>query len=165
MRSRTALFVALLIGFQALVLVGMAAAEELGLRRGTEVTLQTVPVDPRDLLRGDYVTLAYDITTPRSPHGRLDIGDTVYVVLRKSGDVWVDSQVTSYRPSGGTVIRGTVVRTDPLRIEYGIEAYFVPEGRGWELGPSDDIDAVVSIGTDGRARLKHLIVNGTRWDG
>jgi uncharacterized membrane-anchored protein len=32
------------------------------LRDGTEVTLQTRPVDPRDLLRGDYVVLRYDIS-------------------------------------------------------------------------------------------------------
>src|SRR2546430_1537864 len=32
------------------------------LREGTEVTLQTRPVDPRDLLRGDYVVLGYDMS-------------------------------------------------------------------------------------------------------
>src|SRR4029077_13511649 len=29
---------------------------------GTDVLLKTAPVDPRDLLRGDYVTLNYDIS-------------------------------------------------------------------------------------------------------
>ena len=32
------------------------------LRDGKEVTLQSRPVDPRDLLRGDYVVLGYDIS-------------------------------------------------------------------------------------------------------
>ena len=32
------------------------------LRQGSEVTLQTRPVDPRDFLRGDYVVLNYEIT-------------------------------------------------------------------------------------------------------
>ena len=32
------------------------------LSSGQEVVLQTVPVDPRDLLRGDYVILRYDIS-------------------------------------------------------------------------------------------------------
>src|ERR1043165_8678002 len=32
------------------------------LREGSEVTLQSRPVDPRDLLRGDYVVLGYDIS-------------------------------------------------------------------------------------------------------
>ena len=32
------------------------------LREGTEVTLQTRPVDPRDFLRGDYVVLNYEIS-------------------------------------------------------------------------------------------------------
>ena len=38
------------------------------LRDGAEVTLQTRPVDPRDLLRGDYVVLRYDISeVPAGP--------------------------------------------------------------------------------------------------
>mgnify|MGYP001598691262 CR=1 FL=1 len=33
------------------------------LRNGTEIKLKTLPVDPRDLLRGDYVILSYPIST------------------------------------------------------------------------------------------------------
>ena len=29
------------------------------LRNGSEVVLRTMPVDPRDLMRGDFVTLSY----------------------------------------------------------------------------------------------------------
>ena len=40
------------------------------LREGSEVTLQTRPVDPRDFLRGDYVVLNYEITTCRPASSR-----------------------------------------------------------------------------------------------
>ena len=40
------------------------------LRTGTEVTLRTRPLDPRDFLRGDYVTLGYDISA--LPAGELE---------------------------------------------------------------------------------------------
>ena len=46
--------------------------------RGTDVLLKTAPVDPRDLLRGDYVVLSYDIsnvptsTLREQPHGQSD---------------------------------------------------------------------------------------------
>ena len=38
------------------------------LKSGTEVRLRTVPVDPRDLFRGDYVVFSYEI-------GTVDVGD------------------------------------------------------------------------------------------
>ena len=53
----------------ALIQVAFIAAMVLDragvLREGTEVTLQTRPVDPRDFLRGDYVQLRYDISSVR----------------------------------------------------------------------------------------------------
>lgn len=164
MRVRS-LLVVLLLGFQGVVLVGMAAAEELGLRAGTEVTLQTVPVDPRDLLRGDYVTLAYEISTPNST-ARFEVGDRVWVHLVESGDRWVAQGVARERPDRwDAAIRGTVADRSPLRVSYGIEAYFVPEGRGHEVERAADVDAVVSVDNAGRARLRYLIVDGARWDG
>lgn len=47
---------------QCTLLVLMVADRMQILREGTEVILQTQPVDPRDLLRGDYVVLRYDIS-------------------------------------------------------------------------------------------------------
>ena len=55
-----ALLVALLqVGFLAALIEGRASI----LRDGREVLLKVEPVDPRDLLRGDYVRLGYEITT------------------------------------------------------------------------------------------------------
>ena len=54
-----------LFGAAALVQVALLALMIIDraqiLRDGTEVTLQTRPVDPRDFLRGDYVVMGYDI--------------------------------------------------------------------------------------------------------
>ncbi len=47
---------------QCALLILMVADRMQILSEGTEVTLQTQPVDPRDLLRGDYVVLRYDIS-------------------------------------------------------------------------------------------------------
>ncbi len=58
---KTALFaVAGLI--QIGLLGGMVADHASILRTGTEVALRTRAVDPRDFLRGDYVTLNYEIS-------------------------------------------------------------------------------------------------------
>src|SRR5690606_14422471 len=63
------------------------------LRDGSEVTLSVEPVDPRDLLRGDYVTLAYNISrVPADLFGEMaeERGDeddrTVYVRLKADDD-------------------------------------------------------------------------------
>src|SRR5262245_44728057 len=45
-------------------LIGLMVADRIMvLRTGTDVKLETRPLDPRDLLRGDYVTLGYDISS------------------------------------------------------------------------------------------------------
>ncbi len=67
--------------------------ERMGLlQSGREVLLQSVPVDPRDLLRGDYVILSYDFSridtrelpthSPR-PFGR---NDRAFLRLKRADD-------------------------------------------------------------------------------
>ncbi|PIR74793.1 MAG: hypothetical protein COU35_00615, partial [Candidatus Magasanikbacteria bacterium CG10_big_fil_rev_8_21_14_0_10_47_10] len=51
---------------------------------GTEVLLKIKPVDPRDLLRGDYITFQYDISDLNfnQVYGMdIENGQTVYAVL------------------------------------------------------------------------------------
>ncbi len=55
----------LLLGGLALVLVavnGLIVAKELVLARGTPVLLELAPRDPRSLMQGDYMTLAYSLS-------------------------------------------------------------------------------------------------------
>ena len=56
-RERT-LLVAIVLG-QLLVLVAIATLHAAPLVFGQTVVLDTLPVDPRDMFRGDYVTLRY----------------------------------------------------------------------------------------------------------
>ena len=55
------------------------------LRNGQEVRLEVVPVDPRDLFRGDYVVLDYRIASVDLPKDATDAfrrGQKVFVTLR-----------------------------------------------------------------------------------
>jgi len=45
-------------------------------------------------------------------------------------------------------------------MEYGIEAYFVPEGKGREIERAEDIKVRVSVDRSGIAIIKNLIVDG-----
>jgi uncharacterized membrane-anchored protein len=45
-------------------------------------------------------------------------------------------------------------------VTYGIEQYFVPEGKGMEIQNAADIKVRVAINGAGRAFIKGLIVDG-----
>ena len=60
MRSTFGLLLAVVI--QTGVLVAMVAMKQWTLTTGTPVVLETKPVDPRSLFRGDYVRLNYAIS-------------------------------------------------------------------------------------------------------
>lgn len=84
-----ALIVALVL---SLALVSMIWQRASLLENGQEVRLRTVPVDPRDLLRGDYVVLRYDISQldtrkiKTRAAGRFRYNQRAYVTLQKTDD-------------------------------------------------------------------------------
>ncbi|MBI4197557.1 MAG: GDYXXLXY domain-containing protein, partial [Chloroflexi bacterium] len=148
MSKRARLAFAAIVLFQLLFLAGLAAYNEVTLRTGTVVVLQTVPVDPRDLFRGDYVVLRYEISRlDFVPPPYLNVrvfsapGQTAYVLLEQQGEVWKPRAVARDATAQWDVfIRGTVTRIENpqtpvtvVEVEYGIENYFVPEGTGGEI--------------------------------
>lgn len=166
---------------QALVLTGYAAAQELSLRRGTEIVLQTVPVDPRDLFRGDYVVLRYTMT--RISGCYFSVGSTIYVPLEPRGDVFdrlsePDSRYSllfsrledaRWWLSAGPnrlVLRGRVESAGPnsgagpaCQVAYGIESYFVPEGTGRRLEQMrGELKVRVSVNRVGAAKIVGVTV-------
>ena len=69
---------------------------------GERIKLPVVPVDPRDLFRGDYVVLGYDFNNinGRVPAlaDREAAGRDVYVALKPQGDHYItDSMSTAGR--------------------------------------------------------------------
>jgi uncharacterized membrane-anchored protein len=152
------------------------------LRSGQEIRLAVVPVDPRDLFRGDFVTLRYAISTLRSDALAGDDTFTwqqpIHVALAQdaSGD-WTASAITHQPPASGLYLAGTITSiTDrdsgcagtltcqEYTVAYGLEKFFVPEGTGRELETlrNDQKVAVdVAVAPNGRAALKRLLVDGT----
>ncbi len=109
------------LGIPLSVLVGRAAI----LRDGTEVRLELMTRDPRDLFRGDYSLLAYTIGTlnnlpatedelARCATARPDCttqnGQPAFVVLTPAGDgTWRAAEASLTEPAPGTLfIRGKV---------------------------------------------------------
>jgi uncharacterized membrane-anchored protein len=152
------------------------------LREGTEVTLQTRPVDPRDVLRGDYVALNYDIS--QLPAGPLKDQPAsardpiVFVKLAPNRDgiyqaISVHADIVAVN-SPEVLIRGRVAYgatcgprrsafCDKLQIRYNLESYFVPEGEGRKLEQVRNerkLMVVAAVTPSGRAVIKRLLVDG-----
>ena len=165
---------------QCTLLVLMVADRMQILREGREVTLQTQPVDPRDLLRGDYVVLRYDIS--QLPAGTLagqpaaERKPVVFVKLAPNANGLYEAVSVSAEPVTVTapeiLIRGRVSyscgstgRTfcDKLAIKYGLESYFVPEGEGKKLEQARNqqkLRVVAAVLPSGRAAIKRLLLDG-----
>ena len=90
--SRFGLAVLALVVGQSLFLAAMVWDRVALLRSDNVVTLRTAPVDPRDIFRGDYVILTYDIAQLPLAYleGDSDFtsGDTVLVELAQEGETW-----------------------------------------------------------------------------
>lgn len=166
---------------QTAVLGYMVESRASILRSGAEVRLKTVPVDPRDLLRGDYVTLSYEISTIGSPliTGQTPRGagpQSLWVRLAPGPDgLWRASEA-SFAPLDGQP--GTVVaRTLPfefypdvdgalpqtLFVSYGIERYYVPEGEGRVLETARNAQALeveARVSPQGRMQIRQILLHG-----
>jgi uncharacterized membrane-anchored protein len=147
-----------LVLLQLLLLGGLIGYKQWTVFAGERILLETIPVDPRDMFRGDYVILSYKVSTPERwqwQESRYQKGETVFVTLRREGRFWVTDGVSKSPPEEGKLfLRGRVRQgTDKdLRVEYGIESYFVPEGKGRELERQAGRGLIVEAVVDHRGR-------------
>jgi hypothetical protein len=79
---------------------------------GKEIRLAVVPVDPRDILRGDYVVLAYDISrltsTELAGDDAFTWSDPIYVTIAEGADGWRATAISKDKPASGTFLQGMV---------------------------------------------------------
>jgi uncharacterized membrane-anchored protein len=167
----------LVLGVAALQVAGLAylaAEREWVLHTGQTIYLRTAPMDPRDAMRGDYVRLSYDLSrVPRTlcrgnltnaSFEKLTADTRVYAGLRLAeNNVGELVGLSREPPSEGLFLRG---RTEPsygdyLQVRYGLEAYFLEQGRGTvlEQGRSRDgiqvpLEMKVAVSSSGLAILK-----------
>lgn len=168
---------------QTLLLMGMIGKKQYTLNTGTQILLETQPIDPRSLFRGDYVRLNYTISD-------LDLdqlaGDKefqefrpVYVVLQQQDKYWQAISAHTDKPeinNDQVMIKGEVqyireqawiqeqnefVPAKLINVRYGIENYFVPEGEGRYLERRDigKVDIRVAVDKSGNVGIKAVLVN------
>ncbi len=175
----------------ALVLCGLILAmiKERAdvLKSGTEVRLATAPVDPRDLFRGDYVILSYDISLVEpvklGEAGRFRRGDPIFVTLQPNaegraepvavsrafrqpgpGQVVIEGKAASTRacqPRPGQA-RSCAPEEESVRVTYGLESFFVPQGQGRRIERLERsrVEVVAAVSASGKAVIKRLLIDG-----
>ena len=174
--AAAALLAAVQIGFLAWMIQGRASI----LRNGTEVLLKVEPVDPRDLLRGDYVRLGYEIgdlpvsLIANRPDGAASTqGGDIHVRLKKQDDGYWRAVVASLGtpldnpPAEGEVdLRGAVApgwsldEASTVRVDYGMERYYLPEGEGLAIERDMRVrpfGILAAVDEDGTPQIKALM--------
>lgn len=167
---RRAVFVAGLV-LQLAVLAAVMALHGLPLLMGETIRLQTVPVDPRDLFRGDYVILSYPFSLRAGELSDLVEGETVYVALQpvalppEMPAFEIDSAISATHeagalsrtpPADGPYLRALVSRG---QLVAGIETFYVPEGTGHvyeEARNARRLVAEIKLTRWGQARVVRL---------
>jgi len=158
------------------VLFSMTLLPIFTLYAGEEISLKTRPVDPRDLFRGDYVILDYEINeiVPekmdeeaqkilKSDQSYDLYGKDVYVVLKKGKTYHEVDYAAFKKPVGKLYLKGKIdyIRTQNIATErekvvsvivsYNLDKYFVPENTGLKLE---------ELSRQGQLAVKVKVLNG-----
>lgn len=163
---------------QSGVLYAMVEQRAAILRNGKDITLLSEPVDPRDFLRGDYVTLSYAIsniafdkisgTAPAEGDG------DIYVSVKLADDGSWSFNSASWQkrndvPANEIELHGqtSAFINSPaysqVHVNYGIERYYVPEGEGRAIEDQQrerKIEAVIAVNDAGDAQIRALKDDG-----
>ena len=131
----------------------------------TEIRVKTVPVDPRSMPRGNCARLRYEFgTLPDDALNEaegLRVGEVVYVSFEQAeGDEYELGGASLDRPDGDTFPSGRIVtKSPPLRVKYGIEAFFASKEKALKLerGLRDGGTAVKMVTDGGRVALEEVI--------
>ncbi len=165
---------AAVVAAQIVILIWLAAGRYLILAGGESALLRTVPYDPYHLMMGNYVQLNYTVSEIEFSEHHTDIedldqighGESVYVVWTKGG---------KYHEATGLYRNRPVVADDQLlvkarflwhydgkvRVEYGIERFYVPDGQGKHIEkPSHTIEVEVKVGKRGDVAIHRVFLDG-----
>jgi uncharacterized membrane-anchored protein len=159
----------IIVMLQVIFLTGMIAYRQHWVNTGERILLRTMPVDPRDIFRGDYVNLTYEISNldldalGANPEMKIRPNDLVYVALGSEPDgAYKAVSVSAAPPAAGKFIQGrlryetqaqrwaVLVRDDSRNVRLlsprwfggfnaGDRVLFCLDGRGNVLGQSREM--------------------------
>ncbi|MBN2374339.1 GDYXXLXY domain-containing protein [bacterium] len=147
---------------QLIALASMCLQREAVLATGNTVYIRTEPVDPRDMFRGDYVQLQYEISSipidmvpeqdreeMQKRHSRVYLA---FTTDRRS--IIQPLHLSLKKPEQGLFIRGLIEREyfisdltsqdhSTIDVRYGIEKYFMQQGKALEIETGKRFEGVM----------------------
>ncbi|MBX3578046.1 MAG: GDYXXLXY domain-containing protein [Rhizobiaceae bacterium] len=162
------------IAFLGWVIVGRAAI----LQNGQEILIKTAPVDPRDLFRGDYVRLGYDISniatdviTDKGGMATTTAGPIYVMLLRQPDGFWTVRSASFAKPETAVPADQAMIRGEvedgwslspgtTIGATYGIERFYVPEGDGLQIEQDmreHTFSILAAVDDNGTAQIKALM--------
>ncbi|WP_395644402.1 GDYXXLXY domain-containing protein [Terricaulis sp.] len=181
-------------GLCVLGLITLVVNEGMARAAGVEVRLPMAAYDPRSLLSGDYVTLAIQQPVPVGEQCPAQDPTWDWLALAQRGDhhVFAGSapSLETARQIAPIAVKGTFTCNPPWQgddvnaaqpgvivMNVGISRFHINHAEAQRIeqilrdqrpGEEAVVYAIVSVGRDGRARLKGLLVDGERlelnWD-
>jgi uncharacterized membrane-anchored protein len=164
------------VAIQLLLLFAIIGFKQYTVLTGETVLLKTAPIDPMDLIRGEYLDLQYEISSIDCSiaSGDAYYGGDVFVELQRGDDrYWNAIAMDRDRrhTASDTVLIGGFAdgcygdggRT---RVKYGIEQVFIPEGSASELprGSGHTVAVEVKVDRFGNAVPRRFVVDGQPFD-
>lgn len=187
MKIKAAPRIVLVAGACALALVGLVVREGAARSGGLEMMLPMEAVDPRNLLSGHYVDI--NLTQRLAPEASCPQGaaESKWLALQPMDDVYTLAGAASSRDEAQQVaavpVRGSFecwegpgVEGAPaqtfVRLHLGVDRFHINQADALriervlrEQQPGETrARAIISVGRDGRARLKGLMIDGERLD-
>ncbi len=148
------------VAAQVLFLLGWAGWHEHVRSNAPTILLKTRPVDPQDLLRGDYMILGYEIADLAVSES-VKVGYECWVVLEPRGDYHAAVRASVVKPTlghGQIAVRAT---RESRGLMFGIEHFYVPEGKGTPRFEKIEVEAAVSA--TGQLAIKHVLLDGKEY--
>jgi len=182
MAAKRKIFLLAMMLFQLTVIAGMIAKSMLPLVNGREVQLRVLARDPRDIFRGNYVTLSYDfsdlnldsIPNDLEPSHGYRFGDEIFIELEPDGENFKTAGIRTKQPSGGIFLRGMIKMhyNSTVSLGAGIESYFTDLAKAQEVEQHlvrdnawGEVVARIMIAPGGEARIRSLDYIPRRADG
>jgi uncharacterized membrane-anchored protein len=157
----------IIVIFQAIFFIAWSCLEasKLSNPKAKTILVKVLPIDPRDYISGNYLTLRYEFSNSwgfkkDSKKNQRKIGDQVYAVLKKQDKWFVPDYISNVKPAvreDQVVIKGNV-SGQYSAMEYGIEKYFINENLK-EPSRTDKIEVLLVVGDDLEAKIKAVMVN------
>ena len=159
--SRKHIFFFMVLILAQIIFLSVVILNEEKLSNEKLIVLESIPVDPRDPLRGDFIILDYSATDlGHLPSLKITIGDSIFIIFEQQSYYWEPIEIYKNEPllnemnPKNVFLKAIATEVEPLHVEYpNIHKCFVPQDSG---NISGNPDVIITVSKKGMARIQRL---------